>query len=95
MAHKKNIKSIIFKIIACKDPERFYRQYIEPEELIQKEQQQIIIDAVLKEEDIKIQMLEVQEGAEKQEKNVENNMDETQVSPTAVYLEDKNNITKT
>ena len=91
MAHKKNIKSIIFKIIACKDPEKFYHQYIEPEELIQKEQKQIIIDAVLKEEDIKIQMLEEQDGAKKKEQN----LDETQVSPTAVYLEDKNNITKT
>ena len=32
MAHKKNVKSIIFKIIACKDPEKFYQQYIQPEE---------------------------------------------------------------
>jgi hypothetical protein len=39
-------------------------------------------------------MLEEQEGAENKEKNIEN-LDETQVSPTAVYLEDKNNITKT
>lgn len=41
-----------------------------------------------------------QDEAFKNEKNLENfnfkeNIDEKQVSPTAVYLEEKNNITKT
>ena len=49
-------------------------------------------------EDIKIPMGERQDEAFKNDKNLENfkeNIDEIQVSPTAVYLEEKNNITKT
>lgn len=58
-----------------------------------KEQEQIIIDAVKEEgQDIKITMGEGQEEAIN--KNIEN-IDETQVSPDAIYLEEKNNITKT
>ncbi len=39
MAHKKNVKSIIFKIIACKDPQKFYEEYIEQDEIMAKEQE--------------------------------------------------------
>ena len=58
-----------------------------------KEQEQIIIDAVKEEvEEIKIPIIEGKDKADN--KNIEN-IDETQVSPTAVYLEEKNSLTKT
>ena len=62
---------------------------------MQKEQEQIIIDKVKEDgEDIKIPIGERQEGAEKMDRCFEN-IDEAHVSPTAVFLEEKNKMTKT